>query len=102
MGNNINTQVRWLPPMEGEVSFFKEHHFMKARMQHIMVYLFRITKAIFWLGEMGMSNVSIELGCKLVVDGILDKSTKQFKFGKIMCCRMFLFNYPNFKINFVR
>jgi len=31
-----------------------------------------------------MSNVSIELDRKLVVDGILDKSTNQSEFGKIM------------------
>jgi len=50
-----------------------------------------------------MSNVSIELDCKLVVDGILDKSTNQSEFGKIMSdCMMLLSNYPNFKISFVK
>lgn len=47
--------------------------------------------------------MSIELDCKLVVDGILDKYTNQSEFGKIMSdCRMLLSNYSNFKISFVR
>jgi len=42
---------------------------------------------------MGMSNVSIEL-CKLVVDGILDKSKNQSKYDKLTSdYRMLLSNY---------
>ena len=50
-----------------------------------------------------MSNVSIEIDCKLVVYDILDKYTNQFEFDKIMFdCRILLSNYPNFKISFVK
>jgi len=50
-----------------------------------------------------MSNVTIELDWELVIDDVLDKSTNQSEFDKIMSdCWMFLSNYPNFKINFVR
>jgi len=43
-----------------------------------------LKEATIWLGEMGMSSVLIELDCKLVTDGIGDKSTNQFEFGKII------------------
>jgi len=77
-------------------SLFKEHHcfdigmcirnarghFMKARTVTYNGVPFtneaedrELMEAILWLGEMGMSNVSIELDCKLVVDVILDKSS---------------------------
>ena len=50
-----------------------------------------------------MSNVTIELDWELVIDDVLDKSTNQSEFDKIMSdCWMFLSNYPSFKINFVR
>ena len=128
--SNNNTQIRWLPPMEGEVkcnvdaALFKEQncfgvgmclrdsrgHFMKAKTRRFhgvpLPYEAEacgLKEAILWLGDMGMSNVSIELDCKLVVDGILDTYIKQSEFGKIMYdCRMLLSNYPNFKISFVR
>jgi len=62
-----------------------------------------LKEAIIWLGDMGMSNVSIELDYKLVVDGILDKSTNKSEFGKIMSdCKMLFSNYPNFKISFIK
>jgi len=62
-----------------------------------------LKEAILWLGEMGMSNVSIELDCKLVSEGILDRSTNQSEFGQIVSdCRMLFSNYLNFKISLVR
>jgi ribonuclease HI len=45
--------------------------------------------AISWLGELGLSVVQIELDCKLVVEGIMDKSNNQSDFGNIMfTCRL--------------
>lgn len=47
--------------------------------------------------------VQIELDCKLVVDGIMNKSNDQSNFGNIMSnCRPLLQQFPNFKIRFIR
>lgn len=55
-----------------------------------------LKEATIWLDEMGMLNVSIELDCKLVTDGIGDKSTNQSEFSKIIHdYKIFLFNFPN-------
>jgi len=54
-------------------------------------------EAISWLGELGLSMVQIELNCKLVVEGIIDKSNSQSDFGKIMSTfRSLLHQFPNF------
>lgn len=47
--------------------------------------------------------VQIELDCKLVVDGIMNKSNNQLDFGNIMSnCRPLLQQFRNFKISFIR
>jgi hypothetical protein len=43
-----------------------------------------LKEAIFWLGELGLSNVHIELDCKLVTDEIVDRTDNQAEFGNIM------------------
>jgi hypothetical protein len=53
--------------------------------------------------EMGMSSVSIELDCKLVIKGIGDRTTNQFEFGKFIHeCKMLFSIFSNFKISLVR
>jgi len=37
-----------------------------------------------WLGQLGLSNVHIELDCKLVVDNICNKNNNQAEFGNII------------------
>jgi len=62
-----------------------------------------LKEAILWLGELGLSNVHIELDCKLVTDDIVDRTNNHAEFGNIMLtCRSFLTYFPNFKISFVR
>jgi hypothetical protein len=34
-----------------------------------------LKEAIIWLGEMEVSRMSIELDCKLVVEGVIDSSS---------------------------
>jgi len=59
--------------------------------------------AISWLGRLGLSKVLIELDCKLVVDSIVDRNTKQAEFGSIISdCQALLQQHPNFKISFAR
>jgi ribonuclease HI len=59
--------------------------------------------AILWLGQLGLSDVHIELDCKLVVDSICDKNNNQAEFGNIIAdCRSLLQQFTNFKISFVR
>jgi len=59
--------------------------------------------AIYWLGQLDLSKVHIELDCKLVVDSIVDRSINHSEFGYIMAtCRAMLQHFPNFKISFVR
>lgn len=81
----IKALSRWFectpPPLEAEALGLKE--------------------AILWLGELGLSNVLIELDCKLVVDSIVDGTKNQSEFGNIMStCRSLLTHFPNFKISF--
>jgi len=55
------------------------------------------------LGQLGLSNVQIELDCKLVVDSICDKNNNQAEFGSIIAdCRSLLQQFTNFKLSFVR
>jgi len=62
-----------------------------------------LKEAMLWLVELGLSNVKIELDCKLVVDCIVDRFKNQSKFGNIMSiCRSLLDQYPNFKISYIR
>lgn len=57
-------------------------------------------KLFFWLAELGMSSVSIQLDCKLMIDGIMDKSTNQTEFSIIVNdSNMLHSNYPNFGEN---
>ncbi|XP_024636060.1 uncharacterized protein [Medicago truncatula] len=59
--------------------------------------------AILWLGQLELSNVQLELDCKLVVDSIYDKNNNQAEFGSIIDdCRSLLQQFTNFKISFVR
>jgi len=59
-----------------------------------------LKKLFFWLAELEMSSVSIQLDCKLVIDGIMDNSTNQTEFGIIVNnSNMLHFNYPNFTEN---
>jgi hypothetical protein len=62
-----------------------------------------LKEAILWLGELGLSNVHIELDCKLVTDSIMDRTNNRAEFGNIMStCRSLLTHFPNIKISFVR
>lgn len=41
-------------------------------------------EAIIWLSELGLSRVSIELDCKLVVDGISDSKVNHSEFANLL------------------
>jgi len=54
---------------------------------------------------MAWSNRSIKsaLDCKPVVDTIVESSINHSEFGNIMAtCRALIYQFPNFKISFVR
>jgi hypothetical protein len=61
-----------------------------------------LKEAIIWLGEMEVSRMSIELDCKLVVEGVIDSSSNRTELGTILkLCRSLLSFYPNFEISFI-
>jgi hypothetical protein len=86
-GSFIKALSRWFectpPPLEAKALSLKE--------------------AILRLGELSLSNVLIELDCKLVVDDIVDGTKNQSEFGNIMStCSSLLTHLPNLKISFAR
>jgi ribonuclease HI len=62
-----------------------------------------LKEAIIWLGNRGLTDVSIELDCKQVVDGISNNIGTNSEFGAILrSCKVSLSFFPNFKISYVR
>ncbi|PNX72103.1 60S ribosomal protein l23, partial [Trifolium pratense] len=62
-----------------------------------------LREAIIWLGDRGLTVVSIELDCKLVVDGISHNIGTNSELGAILnSCKALLSIFPNFKISLVR
>lgn len=58
---------------------------------------------IWWLGQLGLSKVCIELDCKLVIDIIVDRWNNHSECGNIMAiCRVMLQHFLNFKLSFIR
>ena len=118
---NDQLYVQWQPPTEGYVkcnidaALFGDQQcfgigmcirntqgrFVKALTKWFECYPSPL-EVISWLGELGLSMVQIELDCKLVVEGIMDKSNNQSDFGNILSsCRSLLQQFPNFKISFI-
>ena len=61
-----------------------------------------LKETIIWFGNLGISKVSIELDCKLVVDDIFDSTNNHTEVGNTLHeCRMLLDSLPNFKISFI-
>jgi ribonuclease HI len=62
-----------------------------------------LKEAIIWLGNRGLTEVSIELDCKQVVDGISNNiGTNSELWAILNSCKAPLSFFPNFKISYVR
>jgi hypothetical protein len=60
-------------------------------------------EALFWLRELGIQCVTIKLGCKSVVDGVVGNLTNVAEYGTIIKkCKTLLNCLQNFKISFIR
>lgn len=60
-------------------------------------------KSSYWIEQLGVSIVSLELDCKTVVDGILDLSSTHSNFGAILrSYKAIMSNMPNLRINFIK
>jgi hypothetical protein len=59
--------------------------------------------AISWLRSLGFSSIAIELGCKLVIDGIIGKFNFPTQFGTMLYAyKALLLSSSNFRISFIR
>jgi len=62
-----------------------------------------LIEAIIWLGNRGLTMVSIELDYKQVVDDISNKIDSNYELGTILnYYKASLSRLPNFKISFIR
>jgi hypothetical protein len=62
-----------------------------------------LKEAIIWFGEMEVSRMSIELDCKLVVEGVIDSSSNRTGLDTLLkSCRSLLSFYSNLEIRFIR
>lgn len=62
-----------------------------------------LTEAIIWLGNQGLTMISIELDYKQVVDDIFNKIGSNYELGTILnYYKDSLYRLPNFKISFIR
>ena len=58
---------------------------------------------LHWIKTFGFINVSIELDCKLVVDGIVGNPNSQTEFGAILSvCKAMLLLLQNLRISFIK
>jgi ribonuclease HI len=62
-----------------------------------------LKEALHWIENLGYTNVSIELDCKLVVDGVVGNPNSQTEFGAILSvCKAMLSLLQNLRISFIR
>jgi hypothetical protein len=62
-----------------------------------------LKEALHWIKNFGYTNVSIELDCKLVIDGIVSNPNSQTEFGAILSvCKAMLLLLQNLRISFIR
>jgi hypothetical protein len=52
---------------------------------------------------LGYTRVSVELDCKLVMDGMKGSPIQRTEFSAILCaCKRIMQSLPNFRISFIR
>jgi hypothetical protein len=62
-----------------------------------------LKEALHWIKNLGYTNVSIELDCKVVVDGVVGNPNSQTGFGAILSVRKaMLLLLQNLRISFIR